>query len=328
MVSIGKIKQALKKIRFLYPVYARIKVWWKDELQKRRLRGEYTFENRSKNSTKLCVVLAGYKEYLYPAIFGRLKHFAPEDMDVCILTSGLYSPGISKICEQNGWSYLSTKKNQVCLIQNIAIDQHPHADYIFKLDEDIFITEGYFENMLAAYDHAWQGDYQPGVIAPLIPVNGYGNVRILRKLDLVTEYKRRFEEPKHSNGDMWQVESNFMVARFFWGEGGFVPSIDEMNARFSLEERIERPCPIRFSIGAILYRRELWQTMGYFPVNYFKRYGTGMGQDEVSICQHCCFASRPLMVSENVVVGHLSFARQNAAMKEYYLNHTELFLLP
>lgn len=50
-----------------------------------------------------------------------------------------------------------------------------------------------------------------------------------------------------------------------------------------------------------------------------------MGSDEVYLCTSCCIMSRPLMISENVVVGHLSFGGQNKAMKEYYLQHKETF---
>ena len=31
------------------------------------------------------------------------------------------------------------------------------------------------------------------------------------------------------------IESNPEVAKFFWGEGNYVPSIDELNDRFSRE---------------------------------------------------------------------------------------------
>ena len=32
------------------------------------------FIDRQKYSKNLCIVLAGYKEFLYPAVFGRLKN--------------------------------------------------------------------------------------------------------------------------------------------------------------------------------------------------------------------------------------------------------------
>lgn len=97
-----------------------------------------------------------------------------------------------------------------------------------------------------------------------------------------------------------------------------------MNSRFSKDDLEEMPCPIRFSIGAILFPRELWRQMEYFPVSR----NTGLGEDEIYICQYCFQHSRPLMVSENVVVGHLAFTHQNAGMKEYYLRHPEVFQLP
>jgi hypothetical protein len=61
--------------------------------------------------------------------------------------------------------------------------------------------------------------------------------------------------------------------------------------------------------------------MGYFEV----RKGTGMGQDEVQLCSLAMSISRAIVVCENTVVGHLSFGKQNEAMKEYFLSHPERF---
>ena len=104
--------------------------------------------------------------------------------------------------------------------------------------------------------------------------------------------------------------------------GGGLPSIDEMNKRFSSEEMEERPCAIRFSIGAILFERMLWENMNYFTVS---RRGTQMGRDEVAICEFCSTRSMPIMVSENVLVGHLSFGKQNQEMEIYFKEHPDLF---
>ena len=79
--------------------------------------------------------------------------------------------------------------------------------------------------------------------------------------------------------------------------------------------------PIRFSIGAILYSRELWEEMKYFRV----RRGTGLGLDERQICSYCLIHSKAMIVSENSCVGHLSFQPQNEEMKKYYLTHPEHF---
>ena len=106
-----------------------------------------------------------------------------------------------------------------------------------------------------------------------------------------------------------------------WGEGDIVPSIDELNLRFQKDALDERVCAMRFSIGAILFQRSFWEEMGHFAV----RGGNGMGSDEVQLCQYCTVNNRPIMVSENVVVGHLSFGKQNETMKNYFMNNIELF---
>lgn len=283
-----------------------------------------TFHNRAHNCENLLIILAGYKEFLYPAVFGRIERYAMNNMDICVISSGLYSEALDKICEKNQWSYLSTKQNNVSLVQNVAISMHPKAKYIFKLDEDIFVTEHYFENMLRAYRHAADSKYLPGVMAPILPINGYGHMRILEKLQLENIYAEKFETPKYAAGVKRQIENNPETAKFFWGEGNFVPTIDELNKRFSLEPLEERACPIRFSIGAILFERNLWEDMGYFKVN---RSNNAMGADEEQICSYCCVNSRPMMVSENVVVGHLSFGTQNAQMKEYFKENMKLFIV-
>ena len=274
------------------------------------------FVNRSNNRSHLCIILAGYKEYLYDEVFSRIEKYKKEDMDICIASSGVFSPRLNDIAEKNGWSYLSTKENNVSLVQNVAISMHPNAKFIFKLDEDIFITKNYFESLLSAYEYAEKTDYNPGVIAPLIPINGFGHVRILKKLGLEAEYEKRFGELKYAAGPDRPIENSPDVAKFLWGADGIVPSIDEMNEMFSRDELEISPVSIRFSIGAILFKRDLWEAMGGFRVS--DRRSVELGNDEVNICTYCLISSHPILVSENVVVGHFSFGPQNDAMKEYY----------
>ena len=122
------------------------------------------------------------------------------------------------------------------------------------------------------------------------------------------------------------IEKSPEVAKFFWGEGGFVPSIDDMNKNFREQEISYSICSIRFSIGLILFYRGLWEAMGGWqlpPLN-----SPGLGIDEVQICQYCVTLSLGMVVAENAVVGHLAFRQQNAAMEEYYLAHKEKFRCP
>lgn len=318
------IKSTLRNSPITSGLYKALKSIRDEKVRKNQFKYHGCFIDRSKGNKYLCVVLAGYKEYLYSAVFSRLKKYATAELDICVVSSGKYSETLLKLCEENDWSYLSTKENNVSLVQNVAINLHPNAEYIFKLDEDVFIAEGFFDGMIQAYNHANESLYRPGVMAPLIPINGYGHVRVLEKLGLVEEYERRFGELKCAAGPDRPIEHSPDVARFMWGEGGFLPSIDEMNRRFSNDSLEERAVSIRFSIGAILFRRDLWESMGYFSVN---RDSVSLGDDEVQLCTYCLIHSRPVMVSENVLVGHFSFGLQNKMMKAYYLEHESEFLI-
>lgn len=317
------IKLKLKTNPLTRIIYSGLKAIKDHHVEKEKTNYHGQFINRSHDSKYLCVILAGYKSYLYGAVFSRLKRYLIDDIDVCVVSSGKYSDELADICSTNGWSYLSTKENNVSLVQNVAIKLHPNAEYIFKLDEDIFITEGFFEGMLRAYDHASNGKFIPGVIAPIIPVNGYGHVRVLEKLNLVEEYEKRFNQLKCAAGNDRPIENSPQVARFFWGEGNIIPNIDELNHLFSSEPLVEFAVPIRFSIGAILFKRNLWDDMGGFPV--VKDELLMMGSDERFLCNYCCLKSRPIMVSENVVVGHFSFGPQNEEMKKLFESNRSLF---
>ncbi len=285
------------------------------------------FDNRSKGYQKMCVILAGYKPFLYNVVFSRIKAYLPKDIDVCVVSSGVFSKKLSLMCKKNKWSYLSTRENDVNLVQNVAINLHPNAKYIYKLDEDIFITEGYFDRLFDAYLRAKDGDYNPGVIAPLLLIHGFSSLRILDKLGVRKEFNERFGSIKYESGaqKLPAIESDAKVARFLWGEGGIIPSIDEINRLFYSQEPKETPCPIRFGIGAIMFERDIWEQMHYFDVN--RKDKDMMGRDEVKLCQYCMINSRPIMVSENIVAGHFSFGKQTEGMKEYYFQNPDRFVL-
>lgn len=283
------------------------------------------FDNRSKGHEKMCLILAGYKPFLYDAVFSRIKAYLPDDVDVCIASSGLFSEELSSICNQNDWSYLSTKENNVSLVENVVIKLHPQAQYIYKLDEDIFITENYFQRLFEAYNSAKEGDYNPGVMTPLLLINGFTSLIILDKLGARSVFVDRFGSIKHEAGTETTIEKSVDAARFLWGEDGVIPSIDEMNRRFYSQKQKVTPCPIRFSIGAILFERTFWERMHYFDV--VRKDKNMLGKDEAKLCEHCIIYSLPIMVSENIVVGHFSFGKQTEGMKEYFAKHPERFVL-
>ena len=309
------IKNILKKIG----LFDKVKYFVKD---RKKLSKKYIFENRKKDFKKACFILAGYKEFAYDIVFRRIKEFCPDDVEVCILSSGKYSEKLSKIAVNNGWSYLSTKINNVSLIQNIANNIFDKADYIYKLDEDIFITKNFFDMLYKTYvDCEKKGEYKVGFVAPTIPINGFGHMLILNKYKLIKKYEELFERPIYAAGSDRMIENNPDVAKFMWGEGGYLPNIDQISKDLSKDKFEYIACPIRFSIGAIIYKRELWKEMGMFAIHK----GAGMGQDEVDICSLSMKDSKAIIVSKNTAVGHLSFGTQNQPMREYFENNKEVF---
>ncbi len=284
--------------------------------------GKHTFIDRSKGYKELFIIIAGYKTYLYDDVFARAVRFIPKDMDVVIVSSGKYDEKLDEIAKENDWSYLYTKRNCVTLIQNKAIVLHPNAEYIYKMDEDIFMTEGCIETIRNTYTKVKkEGLYDVGFVAPLLPVNGYCHIKILEKYGLKGIFEDKFEKIKYASSNERQIQSNPDVAKFFWGEGGFVKPLDELNSDFQKEEFNYSVCPIRFSIGFILFSRDLWNEMEMFEVLP----GSNMGVDEGQLAKHCVMKSKAMVVSHNTVCGHFSFGPQNEEMKNYYNSNRELF---
>jgi len=205
------IKEILKKNKVIYSVVSKYR-------EHKYFNSSYKFEDRSNKSDTLCIILAGYKEFTWDIVFDRIKTFADKDMDICILSSGIYSEKLSKIAEYNNWSYLSIKKNCVTQAQNIALKLFDKAKYIYKLDEDIFVTKNFFKELKRTYNKVNEsGRYNVGFVAPIIPINGYSHVRLLEKLDLVDYYVKNFESVKYVAGRERLIESDPKVAKFMWG---------------------------------------------------------------------------------------------------------------
>ena len=295
---------------------------YKKHIIKKRLTKRYKFENRMKNKEKLCIILAGYKDFSYDIVFGRIKEFIPKDVEVCVLSSGKYSKELSEIAKNNDWSYLSTKRNCVSLIQNVAINLFTKAKYIYKLDEDIFVTKGFFETLYKTMkDCEKNGDYKVGFVAPMIPINGFSNMLVLKRFNQIERYTKMFEKPLYCAGRDRKIESDPNAALFMWGKDGYIPNIDEMAKIVSKDEFKYTACPIRFSIGAILFKRDFFYEMGLFHVGH----GPCMGVDEEQICNYAMSNSRAIIVSLNTIVGHLSFGTQNATMKNYFIENKDVF---
>lgn len=295
------------------------------------LRSGYDFVDRSRGLEKLCIVLAGYKQPLWNEVFGRLAAALPDDVDVCIMTSGLKNEELMAIAERNGWSYLSTERNHLSLIQNRAIELHPKAQWIYKIDEDMFLTKGFFEILLDTYRAVRDdGFYEPAFVSPLINVSCYGHIRLLEKVGLIDDFRStgltnvKVTDGLHHNH---QVLQNPEVAKYLWGATQPVlRDLDALTERFSADPLSYTICPVRYSIGAILFSRASWDEFGHFPLTFVGS-EFGLGDDEEHICNYACFTGRAMVVSENVVAGHLGYGPQSKEMTAYYLAHQTDFAL-
>ncbi len=99
-------------------------------------------------------------------------------MNICFLYSRLFDGELNRITKENQWSYLSIRRNRLTLIQNIAVVRHPKAQWLYKMDEEIFVTKHCFQTMLDTYCRVFKDDtYNTSFVAPLTPINGYGHVR-------------------------------------------------------------------------------------------------------------------------------------------------------
>ena len=308
---IDKIKKRLLKNKLVYKLYLKRNA-------SQRTHGKYKFISRSKDSKDLCIILAGYKGFLWDEVFYRIKKFAPPKMDVCVISSGLFSNELNEICEKNQWSYLSTKDNKVTLAQNIAVKLFPKAENIFKLDEDILICKNFFNGLKDSYEKIEKETRLiPGMILPILPINGFGHIKFLEKLNLLDDFEKKFGKTYYSSSADNKIMLNVDMATYIW-EKSF--ELDKLAAKFYEDEFNYFDCPIRISIGAIFFKRDFFEKMGMFTVDSTN----GLGLDEVQICSYCLVESRPIVVCGNILAGHFCFGPQNEAMKKMYLESNML----
>lgn len=294
----------------------------KEKYSKHNIKGKYRFTDRKKDRPKLVLLLIGYKRQLWDDILPRFKSQLDDDMDVCLVSSGRYFDELENLARENDWSYISTKKNNVCLIQNIAISLFKKASLIFKVDEDIFLTKDAFKKMESAMVRAQEeSPYNIGMAAPLLNLNAYGYYRILEKLGKLSDFESRFGKAKMAAGRDQAIETSGDIACFMWGEDGTIPHIDKIDELFSQSNPSWSICPIRLSIGCILYKRSFWEDFGRFPVVI----GDGMGLDETIMIAAGAALSQTMAVAEDCAVGHFGYKDQGAEMMKLYCSRRDLF---
>jgi hypothetical protein len=285
--------------------------------------GQYSFINRTEGAKYSVIMLAGHKPDLWERVFYRLGKYTPKEYDVLIITAGGDNPVVRGICDKNNWSYLSVQRNNVCLAQNIAC-KLLESEYVFKFDEDMFVTKNFYAQLVRTYEHVVDsGKYKVGFVAPLIPINGYGYRRLLEKFNMLATFERKFGYSYITGGTAREDDftKDLRVPDFFWKEFPETSDIDLLDKSLSEEDFTFSICPIRFSIGAILFKRSLIEDMDYLRVTS----GNGVSIDEIELCKYMNQHSLNVVVSENTAVGHLCYGPQTNAIMDYYKENAEKF---
>jgi hypothetical protein len=277
-----------------------------------RLAERHHLVDRSRGSERALVVIAGHRPLLWPWTLARVARAVPADVDVCLVTPGLRHAELEHLAADQGWSYLSTAGGHVGVAQNLAIRALPRARWLFKLDEDMFVSPGYFERLFAGYQRAAQAaEFALGFAAPIINVNGFSFVDFIEGLGLRAAWEQRFG-PVRRASDGVPAQRDGEAAVWLWSHG--LP-VDAVAERFAAMPFGFSVVPHRFSIGAILFERSLWETMRGYP--RLER-APGLGEDEQHICVECLSRSRAAVVIHDVYAGHFAFGGQLSAMVEAY----------
>lgn len=294
-----------------YIFYQRFFYNWKKNYN---YNGKFKFINRRKESSKLLIVVIGYKRFLWEKILNRITKYTPEEFDVCLCIPGrlikeneelLYS-----YAEKNRWSIVQTNENKLSLAQNHAIRIHPKANYIYKLDEDIFIGKGYFINIAQTYDQVLKdGYYKPMMVVPTLNVNGHTYLHVLKHFSALERYKQKFRFLISSCTEI-PIHYDPEAALFMWTLGNFDKTVEEYTSYY---QSAYHPCPHRFSIGAFMMTRDVFDMFGGFSVAPSGVLGT----EEEYLAVLAAKNSMPIIVSENTFAGHFSFGLQEQFMKEH-----------
>jgi len=267
-----------------------------------------TFDDRSRGRGTVLLVLAGYKPELWDHVFPRIAaHVSPDTVDVCVVCSG-HPPAAGELREaarRYGWSFSQCAEDRLAHAQNLAIRALPKAEWISKIDEDMFVTAGWLDHLRETHERVErEGKWRVGFVAPVIPINGYGWRLLMELTGTLDEYRAAFPEfPPISAAMDVGAHQSAGVAEWLWRHS---TPLDEMAATLARRAGESSICPHRFSIGAFLMKRETWALHGGFKIA-----GDGeLGWEESQLCTWCMDQSRAIVVDHSALVGHFAFYPQ------------------
>jgi len=281
-----------------------------DRVQRRLShQGAHGVTLRSRGAQQMIVIVAGAREYLWSVVMPRLRRFQPDDADVCLVSPGGFNERLATLAVQYDWSYLQTRADRTALALNLAIESHPAARWIHKIDDDVVIADGYFQTLRDALERARRdGPFEPGIVSPMLNVNGYSYIPFLKALGIEETYRLRFGELDSAHAGVKAVTDG-EAAQWLWEQS--LP-FDVIARRLLGRTWDYSTCPHRFSTSAFLIERSFWETLGGFssPVSSDVR-----GSEEEQLCTRCMDLSRVMLVAHNVLAGHFAYEGQEEAMR-------------
>jgi hypothetical protein len=206
--------------------------------------------------------------------------------------------------------------------QNTAIKLHPKAKWIYKIDEDIILSDHYFSKIKNGYSSAERSLFaQIGFVTPLINLNAACVSYFLDSIGKTDEMKEHFGDihirfPKEV-GDPVHKSCDF--AKWIWEQS--MPfdvvskKIEEINKGKIFQANI------RLSIGAILFTRQYWESIGCFDVADVG----SMGVEEVQMNTFSFIYMQAIAIIGDTFAGHLGFYSQKQACKDFYEKNKHLF---
>jgi hypothetical protein len=282
------------------------------------------WDDRSRGRGTMLMVLTGHKPALWPYVFPRIAaHVDPDAVDVCVVVSG-GAPAAAEarqLAAQRGWSFLQAHEDLLAHTQNLAVARFPEAEWIAKIDEDMFVTPGWLEQTRRAHEQAEaEGRFRVGFAAPTIPVNGFGYRLFLELAGKLDDYRAAFPaDPAVSAAVGVAAHGSGDAAEWLWRLAQPLDGRAREMARFGGEYSI---CPHHFSIGAIVLRRTTFDEFGGFAVAPVP----GMlGFEEVGLCHWCMDNSHVIVVAHGALVGHFAFGPQWAHMNALLEREPALF---
>ena len=221
------------------------------------------------------LLIVNDRPYLLPIVLNRIIKFTNWDKFELWILENYASDSVKKIIAayKTKYSFINIyfqEINQISQIQNSIISKLKRDLYI-KLDDDIFVTKNWTNGFVNIIE---RNNYDISIGSVVIPVNGFGWKIFLEKMDLVSEFYKKFPDLSIIQGCMeTAVWKNPKVAQFMWEHSLPLDTIANKFINSQNEKFEDYEVQYRYSIGAITFTHDFWKKMGGWKIdeNFFKK---------------------------------------------------------